>query len=428
MAESTPDIASLLSRKQIGFAILLVVATALLLGGALLHRFVSGGTEAASFVARAEAAALAPGAAAGNADQTRTDLLALRADPLVSAAAVYDAQGTLLADYRRDGAAAPVPEKALPEGQTRNAQGTETSVGIWVGGQPVGAFYLRRAFDWAEFLFPLLVGLAAALLLGLILAAAFASRLGPLLAKPLSAVADKTLDHLRHELENASQGRIEEKAELAQLKASLKQAQDRAAAAERALAEREGEAKTLREQAATASASASAASGGSQGLIGLAEELSLLPAGPTREGAMALAETAAVLAAVPAPSKGAFDAAALAAEAALAARLRAHPAKTAVGFEAFPGIPAAVPGDAPPLLRALTLLLNDAAARTPGGEVTLITGLVKERLRFEIRDNGAAATGFPEGSEEAVTKLGGTLKGKALPEGGTARWFDLAAK
>ena len=435
MAESHPTIASLLSRKQIGFAFTLVVVTALLLGGAQFVRFFSGGQEAASFVARAEAVALAPSVAASttaaDADRIQTDLLSLRADPLVTAAAVYDSQGGLLAQYRRDATAEALPEKAFPEGQTTSVRETATSVGIWVGGQPVGALYVRRSFDWPGFLFPVLIGLAASLAVGVLLASSYASNLVPQLAKPLSAVANTALSRLNAELENATQTQAAEKAELASLRDALKEAQDQGAAVRRAVVEKEREIEALRKQQVEVKAQPTPVANSGKALIHLAGELNhLLPASPLREGAVALAETAAVLAAEPGAAgtaKGPLDVAALAAEAALAARLRAGAKKTTVAFDAFPGIPATIEADGPLLLRALSLVLNDAVERTSGGEIVFVTGVVKDILRLEIRDTGKAATTLPGEAEATVKRLGATLKGKAT-ESGVVRWFDLALK
>ena len=345
MAEPTPSIASLLSRTQIGFAFTVVLLSGLVFGGAQVFRLVAGGQEGAAFVAHAEAAALADSVSAADADRVQTDLLALRPDTLVSAAAVYNAQGALVAQYRRDASAEAVPEKPLPEGQTSALKGTETTVGIWIGGQPVGALYLRRGFDWPGFALPLLLGLAASLVLSALLASAHASRLGPRLAKPLAGVADATLHRLRAELETTTRSREGEAAEVSALRDTLRQAQNREEAVRRALAERDDEIAVLKREALAHKEreQATKTGGDSRALIRLAEEVSLLPADAHRDHALALTETAAVLAAEPEPSSTPFDPAALAAEAALAARLRVHASgkkeTLTVAFDAFPASP-----------------------------------------------------------------------------------------
>ncbi|SDT97941.1 Signal transduction histidine kinase [Verrucomicrobium sp. GAS474] len=422
MADTPPNIASLLSRKQLGFALLLVILTTLLVGGGQAFRLLSNGQESAALLAHIEAASLlSRGPALPEADRLQAELPLLGSDPFVTGVAVYNAEGDLRAQYVRDGGK-PLPDKQLlaeeqVEVRTSTLRESATALLLSSDGHPVGSLYLRRDNGWAGFLPSVLIAFAFSLVLATILASSYASKLGPQLAKPLAAVANTTLSRLQAELESTLESRAAEKAEFASLRDALKQAQDRGNASALALGAKEAELAALKQRP-------SPAGGDGKALIRLAQDLILLPASPVRDAALALTETAAAVTAESEPSSHPLDPAALAAEAVLAARIRASAKKSTVAFDAFPGIPATLPGDGPLLLRAVTLLLNDAIERTSGGEIVLIAGVVKNALRFEFRDTGAAQD-LPPAAEQAVKSLGATLKGKAT-EAGTVRWFDLA--
>ncbi|MDB4793601.1 ATP-binding protein [Methylacidiphilales bacterium] len=118
-------------------------------------------------------------------------LRALQAEPAVTAACLYDAQGNRFADYTRDGAQVDLPARPSNDGH-RFEQGMLVIVSpVFLNDKRIGTIYLQSGLEGMYDQLRLLVGVAVAVLIGSVLVGlVLFSRLQRPISQPILALAE----------------------------------------------------------------------------------------------------------------------------------------------------------------------------------------------------------------------------------------------
>jgi PAS domain S-box-containing protein len=144
------------------------------------------GTEAAIL-----SLAVQPALSFNDREYAQRNLNALQARASISAAALYDADGTLFAQYVRPGElSAPVRQPPIPAGVHIDGGHVQLVRGVLLGEEQLGTIYLRARYDVTGRVRAYLSVLGAVMVIGLIAALLASSWLHRVVSRPMESMAD----------------------------------------------------------------------------------------------------------------------------------------------------------------------------------------------------------------------------------------------